>query len=77
MGQDMLKKLNALCDMLLAHKVDASVTDLLIAACQNVEAGNYPDVHGAIKTLTTQHWAKVKDWANAFKALVAFTQKHG
>lgn len=76
-GQDMLKKLNALCAMLLAHKVDAPVTDLLLAACQNVEEGNYVDVNGAIKTLTTQHWAKCKDWAAALKALVAFTQKQG
>jgi hypothetical protein len=57
--------------------ISGSVCHQLKAFLTNMEENNLGGANSCVKAMTTQHWAEVKDWINAFKAVIQYRQRMG
>jgi hypothetical protein len=69
-AQNAIGQLKTLEENLTKKSFSGNVVNQLKALLQHIEQNNIGGANSCIKVLTTQHWAEVKDWVNAFKVVV-------
>merc|ERR1740117_653009 len=76
-GQDVLARLSLLKNSLEEKRLNPSVCAILRQLSDCLDQNNFGGADQCHKQLTIQHWAEVKEWCNALKAVVQLKKKMG